>query len=206
MSSTICGDTTERFRRGEYPTDPDPSPVLRDYIDEFSDGRALDIATGPGRNALFLAEQGYTVDAIDRSREGLRIAKRNATHRDVAVDWIQADATEFAYPSATYDVITIGFFRIVDRLPDIKAALRPDGYLFYQHHLRTTDPVTHGPSSDRYRFAANELLRACLDLTILHYEETTETFEGDPVPTVELTARNSTGSSQTYPRAPRAVE
>lgn len=192
----------ERFREGSYPNDPDPSPVLRAYIDAFPDGRALDIATGPGRNALLLAEHGYAVDAIDQSREGLRLAAQNARNRGVDVEWIQADATEFIYPPATYDVITISFYRAVDRLTDIKTALRPGGYLFYQHHLRTTDPVSHGPSSDRYRFGANELLRGCLDLTILHYEETTEHYDGDPVPTVELIARNSTGASQSYPRDP----
>lgn len=68
----------ERFREGEYPRDPDPSPVLRDYVSEFPDGGALDIATGTGRNAVFLAEAGYTVDAIDQSREGLRISRENA--------------------------------------------------------------------------------------------------------------------------------
>ena len=41
-------------------------------------------------------------------------------------------------------------------------------------HLRSTDEVAVGPSSDRYRFAANELLNACLDMTVLHYQATTD--------------------------------
>lgn len=192
----------ERFRRGEYPEDPDPSPVLRGYVDTFPDGRALDVATGPGRNALLLAERGYDVDAIDRSIEGLRLARRNARDRGVDANWIRADAEEFAYPESTYDVITISFYRAVDRLADVKAALAPGGVLYYQAHLRSADSIEVGPG-ERYRFASNELLRACLDLTVLYYDEKTEVFEGREATTTEIVARNSTGAAQSYPPEPR---
>jgi SAM-dependent methyltransferase len=198
----------ERFRAGSYPSDPDPSPVLREYVDTFPAGRALDVATGTGRNAVFLAEEGYDVDAIDRSREGLRIARRNAADRGVEADcdWLQADAAEFDYPVEEYDVITISFFRTLDRLPDIKAALKPDGILFYQHHLRSAESVEVGPSTDRYRFAANELLHACLDLTVLCYGETTEKGDGRRAARALVVARNSTGGRQTYPTTPRSTK
>lgn len=191
----------ERFRTGEYPADPDPSPVLREYVDETSDGRALDVACGTGRNAVFLAGLGYEVDAIDRSIEGLRITRANAADRGVddRVNLIQADATRFDYPEEMYDVVTISFFRTLDRLNDIKAALQPHGLLFYQHHLRSEPPAEAGPNSDRYRFCSNELLRACLDLTVLYYEESSEQWEGQLSATVELVARNSHGGTQSYP-------
>lgn len=198
----------ERFRDGRYPADPDPAPVLRDYVETFPEGRALDVATGTGRNAVFLAERGYEVDGLDRSREGLRIARRNATRRgvDARCNWIQADATAFEYPADRYDVIAISFFRPFGRLPDIKAALAPGGVLFYHHHLRSSDPVDAGPGSDRYRFASNELLRACLDLTILYYEETTDPDGDRSAARTTVIARNSSGPEQTYPRAPRSTE
>ncbi|MEF8807358.1 MAG: class I SAM-dependent methyltransferase [Natronomonas sp.] len=192
----------ERFECGEYPTDLEPSPVLRRYLDACLDGRALDIATGTGRNAVFLATEGYRVDAIDQSRPGLRLARENARDRDVAdrIDWIQADVGSYAFPSATYDLITISFYRAVDRLPDIMDALAPDGVLFVQHHLRTDVPVESGPKGDRYRFAANELLHACLDLTILQYSERIEQREdGRRSAVAEVVARNSSGHRQSYP-------
>lgn len=191
----------ERFRAGEYPTDPDPSPVLEAYVDETDGGRALDIACGTGRNAVFLAEQGYEVDALDRSVEGLRITESNAASRGVddRVNLIQADATAFEYPADRYDVVTISFYRLLDRLSDVKAALRSDGLFFYQHHLRSDPPATVGPSTDRHRFGANELLRACLDLTVLYYEESSESREGELSATVELVGRNSHGDAQSYP-------
>ncbi|SDX61551.1 class I SAM-dependent methyltransferase [Halobellus clavatus] len=195
------GTWDERFRSGEYPSDPDPSPVLRDYLEETSPGRALDVACGTGRNAVFLAERGYEVDALDRSIEGLRLTRANATARDVEdrLNLIQADATQFGYPANRYDVVTISFFRTLDRLSDIKRALRPDGLLFYQHHLRSDPPAAVGPSTDRYRFCSNELLHACLDLTVLYYEESSELVDGKRSATVELVGRNSHGGTQAYP-------
>jgi SAM-dependent methyltransferase len=191
----------ERFRSGNYPSDPDPSPVLRRYLDACPDGRALDIATGTGRNAVFLATEGYRVDAVDRSQEGLRIAREHARDRGVAgrTEWIQADLEDYEFPAATYDLITISFYRAIDRLSDVTEALAPGGVLFVQHHLRTDDPVDGGPSDDRYRFASNELLRACLGLTVLYYVERTEIRDGERNAIAEVVARNSSGHRQSYP-------
>jgi hypothetical protein len=103
-------------------------------------------------------------------------------------------------PDTTYDVVAISFYRAVDRFPDIKESLTPGGVLFVQHYLRTADAVDLGASTDRYRFAANELLHACLDLSVLHYEERTERREdGKRGATARIVARNSTGPRQSYP-------
>lgn len=196
-------DWDERFRTGEYPRYPDPSPVLRNYVTEFPGDRALDVATGTGRNALFLADAGYEVDVIDKSREGLRITRENAAERGLEhrLNVVQADLTAYAFPTNTYDVVTNSFYRAVDRFPDIKEALRPGGYLFVEHHLRSTGSTPSGPSDDRYRFAANELLYACLDMTVLYYDEATEERPNDRRrATARILARNSAGPRQSYPR------
>jgi SAM-dependent methyltransferase len=195
----------ERFRRGEYPVDLDPSPVLRDYVDAIPDGRALDVATGTGRNAVFLAEEGYAVEAIDKSRVGLERTRENARDRGVAdnLDLLQVDVPSHSFPEERYDLVTISFYRAVDRFPDIKASLAPGGYLFVEHHLRSTEDTPSGPSTDRYRFAANELLHACLDLTVLYYDETTEERPEDRRrASARILARKSSGGRQSYPRRP----
>jgi SAM-dependent methyltransferase len=190
----------ERFRKGEYPMDPDPAPVLERYVETFPDGRALDIATGTGRNSVFLAEQGYTVDALDRSRVGLEVARENAENGGVADNctWIEADALEYPYPEATYDVVTVRSFRVIDRLTDIKAALKPGGVLYYEDHLRTAEGVDYGPD-DRRRLGANELLRACLDLTVLHYREFRDGDGDHRGAHAQIIARNSDGATQPHP-------
>lgn len=197
----------ERFRSGDYPRDPDPSPVLRRAVEDLPGGRALDVATGTGRNAVFLADEGYEVDAVDRSREGLRIARENAVDRGVADRFnpIRADVDDYAFPTGRYELITVSFYRAVDRFPDLKEALVPGGSLFVEHHLRTDDPAAAAPSSDRYRFAANELLNACLDLTVVYFDQAVEERpDGKRRPSTRILARKSSGTSQSYP--PRLFE
>ena len=193
----------ERFRAGEYPEQPEPSPLLREYVDAVPDGRALDVAAGTGRNALFLAEAGYAVDALDRSRVGLEIARERARDQGIEdrLNPIQADVPTYSFPQGAYELITISYYRAVDRFPDIKDALLPGGYLFVEHHLRSRDPTPSGPSNDRYRFASNELLRSCLDLTVLYYDETTEERPDDRRrANARILARKSWGPRQSYPR------
>ena len=193
----------DRFRAGEYPRDPEPSPVLREYVDAVPEGRALDVAAGTGRNALFLAEAGYAVDALDSSRVGLEIARETARERGIEdrLNPIQADVPTYSFPPDAYELITISYYRAVDRFPDIKEALVPGGYLFVEHHLRSSDPTPSGPTNDRYRFASNELLRSCLDLTVLYYDETTEERPDDRRrANARILARNSRGPRQSYPR------
>jgi len=192
----------DRYRRGEYPEDPDPSPVLRQYVEAFQDAPALDVATGTGRNALFLAAAGHTVDAIDRSRVGLQQAESGALEHELndRVNWIQADVGSYGFPRERYAAVTISYYRAVERFTDLKEALVPGGYLFVEHHLRSSEPTPSGPSSDRYRFGANELLHACLDLTVLYYDESTTTNpEGERRANVRVLARKSKGSRQAYP-------
>ena len=192
----------ERFRSGDYPQEPEPSAVLERYAGTFPEGRALDVATGTGRNALFLAERGYEVDAVDRSREGLRIARGTARERGIEdrIEWVRGDVPTYAFPESAYAVITISYYRAVDRFPDIQEALVPGGVLFVEHHLRSTDETAVGPRGDRHRFAANELLHACLDLTVLHYSETTETRDdGRLAANARVLARNTSGTRQSYP-------
>jgi SAM-dependent methyltransferase len=195
----------ERFRTGAYPSDPAPSPVLRNYVDEIPEGRALDVATGTGRNALFLLEAGYDVEAVDQSRVGLELTREQA--RDAGLDGrlqtIQADVPTFGFPTERYALVTISFYRAVDRFADITEAIEPGGYLFMEHHLRSTRETPSGPSSDRYRFAANELLRASSGLTVLYYDETSHENEtGERRATARVLARRTAGTRQTYPRRP----
>jgi SAM-dependent methyltransferase len=165
--------------------------------------RALDVATGTGRNAIPLAEAGFSVEAVDQSRAGLRTARSRARERGVAerIDWIQADVSTMPVPTSRYGLVAISFFRTIDRLPDLKRSLVPGGILFVEHHLRSADDVEFGSSDERFRLASNELLRSCLDLTVLHYEERTEIREdGRKSAIAEIVARKSSGNAQSYPR------
>jgi SAM-dependent methyltransferase len=198
-------DDRERWNE-KYSTDEefelpdDPIPELERRIDTLPAGRALDVATGTGRNARFLAAAGYEVDAVDVSDEALDRAAQAADREGVDVNWVRSDIDDFDFEDGAYDVITVSFFAALDRLPDLLVALAPGGVLVYEHHLRSSDPIEIGPS-DRYRYPSNHLLHACLDLTILHYEERTRLDdEGRTQAVVTLVGRNSSGGAQSYPR------
>jgi SAM-dependent methyltransferase len=190
----------ERYRSGEFDPPDAPSPLVERTIGSLPEGRALNVATGTGRNAVFLAEQGYEVDAVDIADEALATARERASERSISVNWTRADLDGHSFPEGAYDVVTMSFYRAFERLPDVKEALAPDGVLLYEHHLRSADPVDRGPSTDRYRLRSKDLLHACLDLTVLQYEEKTRTDDdGRTAAIVSLVARNSTGGVQEYP-------
>lgn len=195
----------ERYRDADFDLPDDPIPELARRIDTLPDGRALDVATGSGRNAIFLAEHGYDVDAVDVSDEALAQARDRADERDLDVDWIRADVTdpdgEFELGDRAYDLIVTSFFYAPELLPELKDALAPGGVLVYEHHLRSSDPIEVGPSDDWVRLRSNELLRSCLDLTVLHYAETTRhgKEDGRPSAIATVVARKSCGGAQSYP-------
>ena len=154
------------------------APILESVLEAVPAGRALDLATGTGRNALALADRGWHVDAVDLSRAQLERARDRAADRgvDERIEWILADVDDYAFPAGAYDLVTISFFDALDRLPAVKRALAPGGVLVYEHYLESP-PGTSGPG-ERYRFAPNELLSACADLRVLYYAETR--IDGEP--------------------------
>ncbi len=192
----------DRYRDPTFDLPDEPIPELERRIETLPEGRALDVATGTGRNARFLAAHGYDVEAIDVSDVALEEARERADRDGVEVDWRRADLAETDLEPDRYDVITVSFFSALEHLPALKEALAPGGVLVYEHHLRSSDPIEVGPSSDRHRYRSNDLLRACLDLTILSYDERRRSVIDGTAAVATLVARNSYGGAQSYPIVP----
>lgn len=165
----------DRYRTGAFEPPEEPSDYLASRIPELPDGRALDAATGLGRNARLLADHGYTVDAVDISREALSRARRRETADDAAdrIDWIRADLGALPLRPGRYAVVAVSYFYGPDVVPDLVASLAPGGRLVYEHHVVSDAPDLRGPS-ERYRYDRGELLDLCRDLRILDYEESHE--------------------------------
>ncbi|MFB6206941.1 MAG: class I SAM-dependent methyltransferase, partial [Haloglomus sp.] len=119
----------ERYRTGEYHHQGDPAAILTTNATWLPEGRALDVATGTGRHARYLAARGYEVDAVDISEEGLAIAKRKATDRGLDVNWIQADLDALPLRADTYAVICVVGYYDVALLERLEAALVSGGVL-----------------------------------------------------------------------------
>lgn len=111
-----------------------PQPVLTAYAPPYHPGmRALELACGLGHDALWLAAQGYTVDAIDISLMALRKARAEMLRRGLhGVNFIVADLDQFSLPHHAYDLVVV--FRFLDRtlFPAIRARVRPGGLVIYR--------------------------------------------------------------------------
>jgi SAM-dependent methyltransferase len=102
-------------------------------------GRALDLACGEGRNAIWLAEQGWRVTAVDFSDVGLEKAKRLAARRAVDVEWQLADLREYRPLAGTFDLAIVLYLHLAAdarRLVLARAAeaLAPGGTLLVVGH------------------------------------------------------------------------
>jgi SAM-dependent methyltransferase len=90
----------------------DPNRFLVAEVDGLAPGRALDLACGAGRNAVWLAERGWTVTGVDFSDAALENARRLSAERGVEVEWVQADVREWTPPAAAYDLVAILYLQI----------------------------------------------------------------------------------------------
>ncbi len=159
-----------KYKAHEYSHDGPPSRLLRRWIQLLPRGRALDVAAGLGRNAIFLARAGYTVDAIDISETGLREARRRARRRGVRVRWIEADLDTYRFPRARYDLVINIFFLKRRRLGDLKASVRPGGVMILETHLQNREN-DGGPAGLRNRLRPGELPRRFRGWDVLDLEE-----------------------------------
>jgi tellurite methyltransferase len=161
-----------RYRAGAYEERAHPTALLAEWLDRLPRGRALDVACGAGRNAVFLAAAGYTVDAVDISTTGLDRGRATAEERGVDVRWHCADLGERAgaLPRGPYDLVVWVRYVNAALWPEIVSRLAPGGHVLVEQHLVTSADVV-GPTSAAFRLAPGELKRAAADLEALYAHE-----------------------------------
>ena len=114
----------------------EPSSFIEEALPFVRRGRALDLASGLGANALRLAAEGFQVDALDWSVEGLRKLSAAARLRDLEIGAVACDVTRFPVPRARYALVTT--IRYLDRSlwPSLVEALMPGGALVIETFTR----------------------------------------------------------------------
>jgi len=148
-----------------------PLSFLADQIDRLPRGRALDLAMGEGRNAVYLAQQGYQVDGVDLSEPSVLKAMELARSRSVQLRGIVADLATFQVQPGFYDLICCFFFLERSLFPSMIRGLRPGGVILYQSV--TIEELEINPSFPiKWCLKPNELLQAFRPLRILYYRET----------------------------------
>ena len=122
----------ERYSTTEYVYGTDPNAFLAGRIADLPTGRTLCIAEGEGRNAVFLAEHGHRVTAVDASAVGLEKARKLAGSRGVDIDTVVADLADFEIEPGTWDVVVSIFAHVPPAIREplhqkIVKGLRPGG-------------------------------------------------------------------------------
>jgi SAM-dependent methyltransferase len=143
--------------------------------------RALDLACGGGRNALYLAELGYVVDAWDISDVGLDLLRNELAQRAEAgealmVSPLRLDLEAVPLPANTYDLVLDAHYLERSLFPSMKRALRPRGRLIVRTFLHVRGgPITERLSNPAYALQPGELASAFGDLEILQLTENAST-------------------------------
>jgi tellurite methyltransferase len=135
-----------------------------------STGAALDLACGLGGNAVFLAQQGLAVTALDISSVAINKLTHCANEHKLTINACQQQITPDTLKPDTYDVIVVSRFLDRTLMNAIIDALKTNGLLFYQTFTRekATPTPPHNPD---YLLANNELLALFAPLSVVFYQE-----------------------------------
>ncbi|MFU8821322.1 MAG: SAM-dependent methyltransferase [Gammaproteobacteria bacterium] len=153
----------ERYSADEYVFGKEPNRFLEEHFARMPKGKVLCLAEGEGRNAVFLARQGYEVTAVDASAVGLAKARRLAEEHGVQVRWICADLAGYDPGVDQWDGIVSIFCHLSPdarrplhaRLP---GALKRGGVLLLEAY--TPDQLAHrtgGPSNVGWMMTPSDL-------------------------------------------------
>lgn len=148
------------------------------FLTKTPPGSALDVAGGAGRQAIWLAQQGWKVTIIDVSDVGLQLAKENAARTlgpARAEDLISRRSADLRSLTdlglEQYDLAIVFFFLRRKLFPALVRALKPGGTLIYRTYTLAQLGFDRGPRDPRYLLQPGELRKAFSDLEILLYEE-----------------------------------
>jgi SAM-dependent methyltransferase len=162
----------KRFGRKEFALGKEPNPFLKKHIHLLPKGKALDIATGEGRNSVFLAQNGFEVDAVDISERGLKKTQKLAREKGVHINTFLVDLDQYQIEKERYDLIANFYFLKRRLIPRMKKGLKKRGKVIFETYLLEHRTLgTGGPKQAKYFLKPNELLRLFKNFRILFYRE-----------------------------------
>lgn len=166
----------EAFSRPNPPLAGEPSAIVVQAVQGLRPGKALDFGMGLGRNALWLASQGWEVTGIDISDVAIEKVKKAAAEKQLKIDAVLADIRQYDLGQAKWDLIVAANMHdlTVENAPRLIAALKPGGLLVvegFHADVRTSTNfrVTVGIPPGH---PTNQLVRLFDGLRILRYEDT----------------------------------
>ncbi len=158
----------EMYRAGERGSEDQPTRLLVETADLLRPGKAADLACGAGRNALYLAERGWSVLAMDGSETAVKTLRRRAEARGLQVEAYVSDLTApgFVLPDDSFDLIVIAYYLQRDLVAKVSPSLRQGGCL-----LAIVHTVSPGEQVSGKRAGCGELAEMFGDWNVTYYYE-----------------------------------
>ncbi len=162
-----------------------PNQFLVAEVASLAPGRALDLGCGEGRNAVWLAEQGWTVTAVDFSDVGIGKGREMASKRGVEVTWVVEDLNRYQPAELSFDLVIDFYIHIP---PDQQKALlhraagavAPGGTLLVVgHDLTNLEGGYGGPQDPALLFTPEGVAAALTDLKVVTSTRVTRTVENE---------------------------
>lgn len=184
-----------RYRLREHETsdfDSPPTPLLVETAKQVPPGKALDLASGTGRNALWLAEQGWDVTAVDGASEAIDTLRERSAKRFLKIETVLADLEktadvenpEFKMEPSRWDLIAMCYYLQRDLFEPAKQGVKPGGILISIIHI--TEP---GEEPTGHRLKPGELEQYFAGWEILHRHEGMANDAPHRRPVAEIVAR-----------------
>ena len=174
-------DWNARYAQKELLWTAEPNRLFAAEVGSLEPGRALDVACGEGRNAVWLAERGWRVTGVDFSDVALGKAAELAAARGVAVEWVLADVLDYELEPRSFDLVAMLYLQLpaqeLERaIGSATEAVAPGGVLIVLGHDTTnlTDGYG-GPKDASVLFTPEDVVAAVGDLAIERAEQVRRT-------------------------------
>jgi len=151
-----------------------PSAFLRAIVESeawpLPRGTALDVACGKGRNAIYLAQHGFVVTALDISQVALAEGQQRARQQNLQIEWQQCDLETSERVSGDFDLVINFNYLQRSLFRPIRRAVKRGGHVIFETYL--IDQAEFGqPTNPDYLLQHNELLDCFRAFRVLSYRE-----------------------------------
>lgn len=165
----------ERYSGTDRVWSAGPNQDVEAIVADLPPGTAVDLGAGEGRHAIWLAERGWQVTAVDFAQTGLERGEREAEERGLTdrIDWVAADVTTWTPPGGAYDLVLVAFLHLPEDV-FARAAdwVAPGGHLVVVGHaLRNLTEGHGGPQDPALLHTPEQLREKAAGLDILRCEE-----------------------------------
>ena len=147
-----------------------PNKLRIEAVNHRKPGRALDVAMGQGRNAIYLARLGWDVTGFDTSRTGLEQAQNAARASGLQIRTVLASDEEFDFGTEKWDLIAIIYPIEKRSVYRVRQALKPGGIVVVE--------CSHKEGANApFEYDTNELLKIFEGFRIIKYQDTIDEHE-----------------------------